>query len=418
MNKYYISIYQDKRNKKVSGLYPVKIRIYSSLVKKKKMYSTGVDLSEKDFKKITSNEKLRGKNREYRITLNKINYNVNEIAKGLEPFTFEAFERKFLRNRNAAINVSHHYKIKIELLLKNEQVSTASNYDLSLKSINIFLNAKFRIKPENLNFYDITNNWLEQYERFMVIENNKSHTTVSMYLRALRSIFNDAISINDIKHDIYPFGKGKGKYQIPSATKKKKALSKKQLGILFNATPKTAEQEFAKNIWFFSYACSGMNMKDIALLKYENLKDDSLVYYRAKTINTKKGNLKQINIFLNEYAKNIIEKYGNKNKSTKQIIFPIIKNVDDAVEQQRKIKNFTSTVNLHFNKFAKNLGFEFKISTYWARHSFATNAIRKGASMEFISEALNHSNLNVTKSYFAGFEDETKKEFANTLMDF
>ena len=38
--------------------------------------------------------------------------------------------------------------------------------------------------------------------------------------------------------------------------------------------------------------------------------------------------------------------------------------------------------------------------------------------MEFISEALNHSDLSVTQNYFAGFEDEAKKEFANTIMDF
>ena len=50
--------------------------------------------------------------------------------------------------------------------------------------------------------------------------------------------------------------------------------------------------------------------------------------------------------------------------------------------------------------------------------STAVNAIRKGASMEFISEALNHSNLKTTKNYFAGFEDDKKKEFADSLMDF
>jgi len=58
------------------------------------------------------------------------------------------------------------------------------------------------------------------------------------------------------------------------------------------------------------------------------------------------------------------------------------------------------------------------ISFYYARHSFATNSLRKGASMEFISEALNHSDLSVTKNYFAGFEDEAKKEFANSIMNF
>ena len=75
-------------------------------------------------------------------------------------------------------------------------------------------------------------------------------------------------------------------------------------------------------------------------------------------------------------------------------------------------------MNQHLKKLAKDNNLPEEISTYWARHSFATNSIRKGASMEFISEALNHSDMNVTKNYFAGFEDKTKKEFADKLMDF
>ena len=74
--------------------------------------------------------------------------------------------------------------------------------------------------------------------------------------------------------------------------------------------------------------------------------------------------------------------------------------------------------SIGIKRVAKTNDLPTDISTYWARHSFASNSIRKGASMEFISEALNHSDLSVTKSYFAGFEDETKKEFANQIMDF
>ncbi|MBK6526241.1 MAG: tyrosine-type recombinase/integrase [Crocinitomicaceae bacterium] len=58
------------------------------------------------------------------------------------------------------------------------------------------------------------------------------------------------------------------------------------------------------------------------------------------------------------------------------------------------------------------------ISTYWARHSYATNAIKKGASLEFIQESLGHENLKTTQIYFAGFDSDTKREFAQHLMDF
>ena len=38
--------------------------------------------------------------------------------------------------------------------------------------------------------------------------------------------------------------------------------------------------------------------------------------------------------------------------------------------------------------------------------------------MEFVSEAFNHHDLKTTQNYFAGFEDEQKKEIADKLMDF
>ena len=48
----------------------------------------------------------------------------------------------------------------------------------------------------------------------------------------------------------------------------------------------------------------------------------------------------------------------------------------------------------------------------------ATQAIRSGASMEFVGEALGHSNIKTTQGYFAGFQDDNKKDFMEKLMQF
>lgn len=129
--------------------------------------------------------------------------------------------------------------------------------------------------------------------------------------------------------------------------------------------------------------------------------------------------MKKISVHLNDFSKDVIRKYSKKTTTnSSDFIFNIVDKEDDAFNQKRKIKNFISHVNLFFNRYAESLGFEFRITTYLARHSFATISIQNGASMEFISEALSDSNLSVTKNYFSDFEDETKKEFANSLMDF
>jgi site-specific recombinase XerD len=124
----------------------------------------------------------------------------------------------------------------------------------------------------------------------------------------------------------------------------------------------------------------------------------------------------KIKIYLTDFTKGIISKYGNKNKTG--FIFNILSNTDTAEKQYYKIKNFTRLVNDHIKRLAKANDLPPDISTYYARHSFATQSILNGASMEFVSEALNHSDMSVTKNYFGGFEDETKKDFANSLLDF
>ncbi len=158
-----------------------------------------------------------------------------------------------------------------------------------------------------------------------------------------------------------------------------------------------------------------MNLKDVVSLKYSDIKDDKFSYYRAKTFD-KSSKKTTITIYLTDFTKEMIKKYGNQNKSG--FVFNIIDINDDSLTQYKKIKNFTRYINDHIKRIAKANDLPSDLSTYWARHSFATNSLRKGASMEFISEALNHSDLSVTKNYFAGFEDEAKKEFAKTLLDF
>jgi site-specific recombinase XerD len=118
----------------------------------------------------------------------------------------------------------------------------------------------------------------------------------------------------------------------------------------------------------------------------------------------------------------MIKKYGNKNKSKDSFIFRNDKFELDpgrpSIENHRTVKNFINALNQGFSKYAKSLGLDERISTYWARHSFATNAIRQGATIEFVGDALGHADTKTTKGYFSGFEEEAKKDFAQSLMEF
>lgn len=412
---YSISIVLDKRREKENGTYPVKLRVFNKVLKKDKRYTLDIDLTKNEFETIwinSDNKSLRGSNKEMRLKLQAIETRANNEAKELTVFDFAKFEAKLFRKSSDKNNVRHYFNLAIQKNLKNNKIGTAESYKYTLNSLIEFSEVEKKCKAEKLTFNLITVDWLKEYENFM-LSKGKSYTTIAIYTRTLRVVFNNAIEFKDISNDIYPFGKNK--YKIPRTKKVKKALNSKELKTLFDVEVLNENEQQAKDFWFFSYACNGMNFKDIALLKYSDIKNDRFSYYRAKTFD-KTTEKTEIVIYLTDFTKEIISKYGNKDKSS--FVFSIISINDTAETQYKKIKNFTRLINDHIKRIAKRNDLPNDISTYWARHSFATNSLRKGASMEFISEALNHSDLNVTKNYFAGFEDEAKKEFANSILDF
>ena len=238
------------------------------------------------------------------------------------------------------------------------------------------------IEPADfLYFSDVSVKWLTKYENYMIDTMKRSETTVSMYLRALRTVFNTAISDKSIEADIYPFRRNeqeKSKYVIPTGENVKKALDQKQLKKLFEAKPKTPEQEKAKDYLVFLLFLQWHEHKGYCIIKYENLKGSSLEFYRAKTKRTMKKNPHKIVVSLTKYALTFIKKYGNPDKSPGQYIFPIISDDQSELIKFSRIKNFTKFINQNLKKLATDNGITSDISTYWARHSMATQAIRMG----------------------------------------
>jgi len=415
--QYFISLYLDTRRAKDNGNFPVRLRVFTTSPRKQKFYKTKFEFSKKEFQSIWETRMPRKEYEKTRKDMQAILDQADGVAELINPFDFKKFEKKLFNATGAASNVFWQYEQKINDLKMKGRIGTALSYEQSSNSIKKYLShIKKDKKQEFLLFSEIDKKWLESYESYMVNDKELSISTVGIYLRALRVIFNYAISLRDISPDIYPFGENL--YEIPAVRNVKKALSKEQLKLLYNSPPMTPEQERAKDFWFFSYTCNGMNIKDIAKLRYENIIDNRLVFYRTKTVHTKRKKQTPITVYLTEFAKGVIQKYGNQNKSPKSFIFQIITELDTDFEKYHKMQNFTRFINQHLKQLAIANGITNEISSYWARHSFATNAIRSGASMEYVSEALDHSDTKTTKGYFAGFADETKKEFSEALMKF
>lgn len=414
--EYYISLYLDTRRELKNKKFPVKLRVFTPTPRRQKLYPTKFEMTRDEFKKIYKTEKPRNEHKEIRRKMQAVELAAVEIAEDIKPFNFDEFDRKLNRKPGEGVKVAYQYQQIIDELVRYRQYGTANSYELSRKSIEAYLKHKGKKTFANLTFYDITPTWLKEYESYMTDIKERSLTTVGIYLRSLRAAYNKAVREREIDREFYPFGKRK--YVIPATKNVKKALDHNQLSTLFRAEPQTPEQEKARDFWFFSYACNGMNMKDILLLRYKDIHNDRIEFVRAKTKTTTKAHSRPVVVYLNDFAKEVINKYGNPDRRPENRVFDVLGEDIPPEKQRNAINNFTRFVNQHIKKLCKANGLPEETSTYWARHSFATNAIRNGASMEFIQESLGHENMKTTQNYFAGFDNDTKKEFAKKLMDF
>lgn len=412
-----ITFYLDKRRATKAGKFPLKLRVYSVIEKKTVMFSIGKELSKEEFDGITSS-KTPKKLQDEKIAIDAINAKANEVAQKLNPFRFEDFKQNFYTKSKDTCNIIDVYQTKIRALYKNNQIKTSKSYESSLKSICKFINAKNPESLSKLHVISITTDWLKKYENYMLL-NEKSYSTIGIYLRNLRAIVNIILDDNPQYKKYYPFGSGQ-LYQIPSTKKVKKALSTEDVKTLYISTPTNIHQQQAKDFWMLSYFCNGMNMSDILRLKFKDIDAEQmkLSFYRNKTINANKQSLSKIEIMLNIKVLAIIEKYRNKDSKRDNFLFPILENTDIEEIKIQKIDSFIRKINQHLKCLAKKIGISEEISTYWARHSFSTIALNSGASIELISESLGHTDVKTTKAYLDGFDTENKKQLSNIISDF
>lgn len=409
-----ITFYLDTRRAKSRGIFPVKLRVYFNGVTK--LFPTTLDLAPEEFEGALA-VNPRKAYEHYREVMDDIMDKAKVARNALTIFTFERFEDKLYNVAPPKDDIPAYYDAYIKKLEEEERIGTADNHRLSIKSIHKFNNFLARGgRPDRLHFVHVTPEWLNKYERWM-LNQGLSITTVGVYLRPLRTIFNLALADGIITHEYYPFGKRK--YQIPAGRNIKKALGKPDLKKLAEFPVEEGSiRDKARDFWFLSFQCNGMNIRDILLLRYRDIQGNKIVFTRAKTQRTNKGNQKPIVVMITDPIKAIIDKWGQKKATARTFIFPFLNDDMKAREQLEVTKNFTRFINQHMKPLAREAGIDADVTTYWARHSFTTIIMRNGATIEMASGLLGHQSIETTRNYWAGFEDDAVVAVTKNLMNF
>lgn len=400
----------DTRREKKSGLYPVRLRVIFE--RKPRYYQTGKDLSTDDFERAYGSKRREGFKEIY-DNLKRIEERAQKAIDSLHPFfSFEAFEAAFNKAATppASGDLATAYKAVIDSLESEGRIGNADSFRSAWASL-----AKFQ---GSLQFKHITPDFLRSYERSM-IQHGRSLTTVGIYLRTLRTLFLDAIQAGVIKRENYPFGSKKPLYEIPTGQNIKKALKKADIEKIVSYAPATKQEARARDFWVFSYLCNGMNPKDIAELRFKDLdmSIQKLSFTRAKTIRKKRAAL-PVEVYLQPLAVEILERYASAARHPEAYIFPVLTTGTSAKKQDNDIKEFVRSINTPMRTIAVKLGIDKPVTTYSARHSYATMMRNSNAPMAYISESLGHQDQRTTKNYLDSFEDTAKREYGKALLDF
>ena len=163
----------------------------------------------------------------------------------------------------------------------------------------------------------------------------------------------------------------------------------------------------AIDLFTFSYLAAGINFGDIARLTKDNILENRLIYIRKKT-------QKQIKVSLQEQAIKLIQKYSMPDNP---YLFPILSNFHKTEQQKvNRIYKIIAKVNKSLKEIGERLNIPIDLTTYVARHSFATVLKRSGVNTSLICEALGHSSERVTQIYLDSFGNDQMEDAMKNLL--
>jgi integrase/recombinase XerD len=394
------------RQKDGIGAYPVKLRV--TFNREVKYYYLGLRLTDNQFSGLFLQKQLKSQYQELSHYLAKAETIIADLLEEFEWTTFENlfFSRNKERNNNPDIfTCIERYGAQLE---KEGRIKTMQSYTSTLNHLKKYHGKK------PLTLSSITPDWLKHFHQYLA-EQGKKTSTIGIYMRNIRAIFNQEIASNTIKSEIYPFGKNK--YRPPASQKVKKALDISEVTRIFNFKTLTETERWARDMWIFSYLANGMNIKDIALLKYENISGDEIHFVRSKTMHSTMENQRPIQIHFHEELKNIISKWGNPDQKHSHFIFDILHPKDlSPMQVTRDVNQAVKVINKYMKRIGKSLGLERLPTCMFARHTYSTVLKRANVPIEMISESLGHTSIKTTEIYLDSFENDRRADISKLLL--
>ena len=273
------------------------------------------------------------------------------------------------------------------------KIRTAETYTCALNSF-------IRFQGEtDLLWEAVDSNLMIEYEVYLKAEGVCPNTS-SYYMRSLRAIYNRAVE-KELTIQRYPF---KHVYTGIDKTVKRAVpvtVIRQIRNLKLEHNPML---DYARDIFMFSFYTRGMSFVDMAYLKKKDLHNGILSYRRQKTN-------QQLFIKWEKPMQEIIDKYDTTGTP---YLLPIIKDV--GKDERRQYKNASHLVNCKLKKIGIQLGLTIPLTTYVARHGWASIAKSKNIPISTISEAMGHDSENTTRIYLASLNTSVIDKANNLII--
>ena len=287
----------------------------------------------------------------------------------------------------------------IDELKKDGRGGNARNLQRALNSFSDFLGGLDRLLKQ------VDERLVMEYEQWLRIR-KVSKNSSSFYMRTLRSAYNKVISRNQMEQT-FPF---RNVYTGVERTRKRAVPEDIMVRLQKLDLTHSAPLAFSRDMFIFSYCTRGMAFVDIAYLKKEDVSGGILSYVRHKT-----G--QRLTVRIEPLIEEIIERYEPFVHNS-PYLFPIITS-NDPEEAFRQYQTALGYHNRKLKKLGKLTGENLHLSSYTARHSWATVARKHNVPLSVISAGMGHTSEKTTLIYLDSVEnsliDKANEEILEAL---
>ena len=281
-------------------------------------------------------------------------------------------------------------------------LGTAHVYKSTLNAILTFQGSR------KFMFRQLTPEWVKRFE-VSLRERGCSWNTVSTYLRTLRAVYNRAVDQRKAAYVPHLF---RSVYTGTRADHQR-ALDGEDMKKVFNRLPKSSVApavSTTQDLFILMFLLRGLPFVDLAYLRKSDLQGNVITYRRRKT-----G--RSLSVTLTTEAMLLLQQHMNRDANS-PYLFPILRSKEGTQEAYHEYQLALREFNYQLEILGKLLGLEGKLSSYAARHTWATTAYYCEVHPGIISEAMGHSSITVTETYLKPFHSKKIDDANRQIIDF